>query len=480
MYDKIIRLPLSYYNIRKRGDVVSRAVNDTQEVQNAILASLKTFLTEPVSLIVFLVALFCISVKLSLYALLLLPVTFLLIALVSSSLRAHSRSSKQRLGSLIAHVDETLGGLRIIKGFNAQDDAERVFNNLNDKYAVSQTLVYRLVDLSSPLSEFLGVTSVMIVLIIGGTMVLSNQASLSAEMFITYIALFTQVVTPLKNISTAFSNYKRGQAALDRIFSVLDSDESIHSAENPVHVEQFQHELTISDLSFAYGDNLVIDHLSMTLKKGEIVALVGPSGSGKSTIVDLVERFYDPIQGQVLFDGVDIRDISLQQYRSFFSLVSQDIVLFNDTIYGNVTMGTEHYSEQDVINALKVANIYDFVQTLPDGIYHRLSDRGMNLSGGQRQRISIARAILRNAPILILDEATSAMDTESEHLVQDALNKVMQNRTVLVIAHRLSTIYNADCIYVLDKGRMVEKGRHEELMSKDGLYSKLIKIQQFN
>ena len=403
----------------------------------------------------------------------------MLIGYVTAALKKDARTAKNRLGSLISHVEETLSGLRVIKGFNAQDNAERVFFDLNDSFTNTQIKIYRRTDLASPLSEFLGVAVVMIILIIGGFMVLSGNQNLTAELFITYIALFTQIITPIKDLSTAFSNYKRGQASLDRIHEILDADESIKNPANPVPISSFHESISFDHLTFAYDKSDVLHDVSFDIKKGQTVALVGQSGSGKTTLADLLERFYDPSSGSVLFDGVDIRNYDLNDYRALFSLVSQDVILFNDTLYNNITMGLSA-TEDDVLQAVKVANILDFVTSLPDGLQHQLSDRGLNLSGGQRQRISIARAVLRNTPIIILDEATSAMDTESEHLVQQALDNVVKDRTVLVIAHRLSTIQNADKIIVLDAGRVVEQGTHEELVNMGGIYNNLIKIQNFN
>lgn len=480
LYRKIVHLPLSYFNSKKRGDLVSRAVTDTQEVQNTILYSIKTFITEPFAIIFYLIFLFYISVRLSLYALALLPATFLLIGMMSSSLRRMSRNSKQQLGTLLSHVEETLSGLRIIKGFNSQQNATQVFKRLNKNYANSQTRICRLVDLASPLSEFFGVVVVMIILVIGGSLVLSENSNLTAELFITYIALFTQIITPLKNISTAFSNFKRGQAALDRYYEVIDAQDTIRNAVNAYAVKSLNDSITFSNVSFSYDTAEVISQLNFQIRKGQTVAFVGQSGAGKSTLVDLLERFYDPTVGSILLDGVDIKSLDINSYRSLFSLVSQDVVLFNDTLYENVVMGMEGVTEQDVIEALKVANIYDFVSSLPEGLAYNVGDRGVNLSGGQRQRISIARAVLRNSPVLLLDEATSAMDTESEKLVQEALDRVVQNRTVIVVAHRLSTIQQADVICVMDKGKMVECGTHQQLLDLGGVYSKLVKIQTFN
>ena len=476
VYDKILNLPLGYFTSRQRGDVVSRAVNDTQEVEHTTLTSLRSFMTDPVTLLIFLTALFLIDAPLTIFSLLLMPVAFFIISRVSKRLRRQTRTSKERLGSLLSHVEESVGGLRIIKGFNAQRNAKAVFDRLNDEFTDVQTRIYRRTDLASPLSEFLGVTIVMIVLVVGGNMVLANKMNLTAEMFITYIAMFTQVIEPLKSLSTAGANYRRGLAALDRVRELLNADERIPEAENPIAVDTFRDSLCFDHLTFSYGENPVIQDVCFEIRRGEMVALVGASGAGKSTLTDLVERFYDPTSGRILLDGIDIREYRLHDYRSLFALVSQDVVLFNDTLYRNVTMGRMDIPEEEVMRALEVANLGDFVATLPEGLQHAVGDRGLNLSGGQRQRISIARAVVRNAPILILDEATSAMDTESEKSVQEALDRVMKDRTVLVVAHRLTTIRNADKIVVLENGRVMEAGTHEELLARGEIYSAMVAV----
>ena len=476
VYDKILNLPLGYFTSRQRGDVVSRAVNDTQEVEHTTLTSLRSFMTDPVTLLIFLTALFMIDAPLTIFSLLLMPVAFFIISRVSKRLRRQTRTSKERLGSLLSHVEESVGGLRIIKGFNAQRNAKAVFDRLNDEFTDVQTRIYRRTDLASPLSEFLGVTIVMIVLVVGGNMVLGHKMNLTAEMFITYIAMFTQVIEPLKSLSTAGANYRRGLAALDRVRELLNADEQIPEAGNPIAVDSFRDSLRFDHLTFSYGENPVIQDVSFEIRRGEMVALVGASGAGKSTLTDLVERFYDPTDGRILLDGIDIREYRLHNYRSLFALVSQDVVLFNDTLYRNVTMGWMDIPEEEVMRALEVANLGDFVATLPEGLQYAIGDRGLNLSGGQRQRISIARAVVRNTPILILDEATSAMDTESEKSVQEALDRVMKDRTVLVVAHRLTTIRNADRIVVLENGRVVEIGTHEELLARGGVYSAMVAV----
>lgn len=479
LYHKLLRLPLGFFSNQKNGDMISRAISDTQEIEHTSLSALKSFMTDPVSIIFFIIFLLMISPRLTLYAVLLLPLSFVLIGYLTAALKRDARTAKNRLGSLVAHVEETLSGLRVVKAFNAQSNAERLFFALNDQFTNTQIKIYRRTDLASPLSEFLGVAVVMAVLIIGGFMVLSQNQDLTAELFITYIALFTQIITPIKDLSTAFSNYKRGQASLERINDILDADETIKSPSNPAPLSDFNDAISFEHLSFAYDKVEVLHDIDFTIAKGQVVALVGSSGSGKSTLADLLERFYDPNSGSVKLDGIDIRNYDLEAYRSLFSLVSQDVVLFNDSLYNNITMGLPA-SEDEVMKAVEVANIKDFVFSLPDGLHYQLSDRGLNLSGGQRQRISIARAVLRNTPIIILDEATSAMDTESEHLVQQALDNVVKDRTVLVIAHRLSTIQKADKIIVLDAGRVVEQGTHAELVNMGGIYNNLIKIQNFN
>lgn len=479
LYKKIISLPLGFFNHQKRGDLVSRAVADTQEIQNTILTAVKSFLTEPLAVIIFVGFLFYINVRLSLYALIIFPITFLIIGRVTNLLKRDVKTSKKRLGSLLAHVEETISGVRVIKGLNAQITAENTLHDLNDQFTKTQTAIYRRADLSAPLSEFLGVSIVMVILVIGGNMTFQSPELFPAEIFITYIALFSQVITPLKDISTAIANYKRGVAALDRINEIMIADDVIEQSNNPMYIDTFNQELSIKDLHFSYGKGDVLHRINVTVKKGTVLALVGQSGSGKTTLVDLIERFYDPCKGAIYLDGVDIRQYDIPSYRSLFSLVSQDVVLFNDTLFNNITMGIPA-SEEAVMAALRIANLDDFVRSLPGGLQYALSDRGLNLSGGQRQRISIARAVLRNTPILLLDEATSAMDTKSERVVQEALDNVMRDRTVIVVAHRLSTIQHADNILVLDKGNIIEQGTHQELMSLGGEYYRLVQIQQFN
>lgn len=482
MYNKVLHLPLSYYSEERKGDIISRMTVDVQEIEWSIMQSLEMIFRDPVTILIFLGTLVVISPQLSIFSFVLLPISGLLIGRIGKSLRRSSQRSKEKMGLLLSIMEETLGGLRIIKGFNAEKRMAEHFRKENQLLNNLSVKVYRKTDLASPLSEFMGVSVLVIILYFGGKLVLGNDPSLNASLLILYIAVFSQLLDPAKSFTTAYYNVQKGLASAERIDKILNAEVTIRDNENPVSKQSFEKEIEYKHVSFAYREaqvGWVLNDINLKIQKGKTVALVGQSGSGKTTLADMLPRFYDPSQGQILIDGTDIRELRLHDLRDLMGIVTQESILFNDTVYGNIAFGIENITEQQVIEAAKVANAHDFISQMPEGYHTNIGDRGSKLSGGQRQRISIARAVLKNPPILILDEATSALDTESERLVQDALNKLMKNRTSVVIAHRLSTIQHADEIIVMQKGQLIERGTHTELLQRNGAYKKLHDLQAF-
>ena len=479
MYRKALILPLSFYSDEKKGDIMSRFSNDVLEVEWSILNSLEILFRDPLAILLYLATLLYMSPQLTLFVFVLLPISGLIIGRIGKSLKKTSVKGQQKVGELMSSVEETLGGLRIIKAFNAEIFINKKFDKQNSEYHILMTSMYRKRDLASPMSEFLGVTAMVIVLWFGGKLVLSYNSTISASTFVGYIAIFSQIINPAKSFSSAFYNIQKGIASVERINKILEAEETIKEIPNPLSLNGFNESIEFKNTSFAYNDRYVLKDINLKIEKGKTIALVGQSGAGKSTLVDLIPRFYDVISGEVLIDGKNVQHVKLHDLRALFGIVTQESILFNDTIFNNIAFGVENAEEADVINAAKVANAHEFILQMENGYQTNIGDRGSKLSGGQRQRISIARAIFKNPPILILDEATSALDTESERLVQDALNHLMQNRTSIVIAHRLSTIQNADEIIVMQEGRIVERGKHTELISKDGVYKKLCDLQTF-
>ena len=480
LYSKIVDLPLGYFSEERKGDIMSRMSQDVQEIEVSVVRSLEMLFRDPILIIAFLVALFMMSARLSLFVLIMLPLSGLIIGRIGKTLRSTSFHGQRKLGIIMSIVEETLSGLRIIKAFNAESKMQSRFESTNNLYTALLMKVFRRQQLASPFSEFLGVSVLVTVLWYGGTLVLEGTGQITPAILITYLAIFSQIINPSKNVTTAYYNVLKGLASADRIDEVLDADVKIRERDDPVLKKEFTGSIEYRDVSFKYDKDFVLNDINLFIGKGQSVAIVGRSGSGKSTLVDLLPRFIDVIKGDILIDGINVKDYKLSDLRSMMGIVSQQSILFNDTFFNNIAFGMDYAKEEDVISAAKVANAHGFITETPNGYYTNIGEGGGKLSGGQRQRISIARAVLKNPPILILDEATSSLDTESERLVQDAMVKLMKNRTSIVIAHRLSTVKHADSIIVLDSGRIVEVGRHEELLEiSGGTYKKLHKMQMY-
>ncbi len=482
MHDRVLELPLSYFSNERKGDLISRMTIDVQEIEWSIMQSLEVIFRDPLTIILFLTTMVLMSPALSLFVFILLPIAGLLIGQLGKSLRRTSAKGQAQMGTLLASIEETLSGLRIIKGFTAEVFSKMKFGKINDEYRRLMTRLYRKRDLSSPLSEFLGAVVLVVVMYFGGKLVLSEGATLEPSIFIAFIAIFSQLIPPAKSFTEAYTNVQKGLASAARINMILDAEITIRDKEQAISIADFNHGIDYRNVSFAYhqgGQGMVLNNINLKIEKGKTIALVGQSGSGKTTLADLLPRFYDLEQGEILLDGENIKDYKLKDLRGLFGIVTQESILFNDTVYNNIAFGMPDAKEEDVITAATIAHAHEFIVQMPDGYQTNIGDRGGKMSGGQRQRISIARAILKNPPILILDEATSALDTESERLVQDALTQLMKNRTTLVIAHRLSTIHHADEIIVMQKGEIVERGKHDVLLAKGGIYKRLYDLQSF-
>ncbi len=482
MMKKSLALPLSYFSDERKGDMISRMTTDVIEIEWSIMQSLELIFREPLTIIISLATLIFISPYLTLYVFLLLPVAGLVVALVSKSLKSRSAKGKVVFGQLFNIMEETLGALKVIKAFTGERFVQNKFEKVNEDYNKISISLYRRADLTSPISETVVLGVLLLILYIGGCMVFDNTSALSGSAFLGYFAVASQIVPPIKQITQAYNNIQKGLASEERIDKILQAENPIVNKTNPTKIDHFSNGIEFNNVSFSYkkgDDGYVLKNINLTIPKGKTIALVGQSGSGKTTLADMIPRFYDTDLGEIKIDGISLKDLEIESLRKQIGVVTQESILFNDTIENNIAFGLDSIDKNKIIEAAKVANAHEFILQQPDGYQTNIGDRGGKLSGGQRQRISIARAILKNPPILILDEATSALDTESERLVQDALNNLMKNRTSIVIAHRLSTIVNADEIVVINKGELAEKGSHKELLEKDGIYKKLFDMQNF-
>lgn len=477
-FDKVSRLQVGYFNDQRKGDLISRFTNDVSEVENAVFNSLKFVLKEPLTIAVYFIFLLAISVKLTLFTLIVLPLLGGILAEIVKRLKKRAKQSQETLGRIVSILDETFGGIRVIKAFNARNFVARKIDNEITFHRKVNLSIARKNEMASPVSETLGVMIVAVILYFGGSLVLGNQSTLTPEAFIGFLAIFASIIQPAKNFSNGLTSLQKGTVSAQRIFTIIDIEPTIKDKPDAKVIDGFRDCIEFSHVSFAYDAEPVLKDVSIKVEKGKMVALVGPSGGGKSTLADLIPRFYDPTAGQVLLDGTPLTDIELDSLRKQMGVVTQESILFNDTIFNNITFGLESADEQQVIRAAQIANAHDFIMQTENGYQTIIGERGSKLSGGQRQRLAIARAVLKNPPILILDEATSALDSESEKQVQEALTNLMKNRTSVVIAHRLSTIQHADEILVIQEGRIIERGTHANLLKAEGLYRKLSELQK--
>lgn len=479
LFDKITSLHVGYFTSQKKGDILSSISNDVTEVQNGVANSFHVIFREPLLVLGFLVALFYMSPQLTLVTLITLPFSAVLIGKISRSLKRGAVESQILMGRIMSHFEEAIGGIRIIKAFNASKYVGESFDKTNEKHKLSSKEMFNKQEMASPISEFLGISVGASILFYGGWLQMRGELGMSMPDFITYIGFYWRVLEPAKAMTKAYASVQRGMVSGNRLFAILDVNNPITEQDGAASVKEFNSEIEFKNVNFAYESEPILKDISVNIPKGRMLAIVGPSGGGKSTMADLIPRFYDVCGGEILLDGKDIRDYKIEDLRSLMGIVTQEAILFNDSVYNNIVFGMENITEEDVINAAKIANAHSFISQMENGYHTNIGDRGSKLSGGQRQRLSIARAILKNPPILILDEATSALDTESEKLVQDALTNLMKNRTSIVIAHRLSTIKDADEIVVLQDGKIIERGAHSSLVAEGGLYSHLCQLQNF-
>lgn len=479
LYKKIVSLPIGFFSEERKGDIMSRMMGDVTEVEASIISSLELVFKNPIIILIYLGVLFAMSWELTTFVLVLLPFSGWLIGRIGRNLKSTSTIGQEQTGEMLSQIEETLGGLRVIKAFTAEHKVENRFGILNDKIRRTFNRLHRRYNLAHPVGELIGTIVIALLLWFGGVLIVGNNSSIGAAEFIYYILIFYSIIAPAKDLSKASYSIQKGLASLERVDKILQSDNAIPEPLKPVQFTKFEQGIEFRNVSFRYQTDWVLRNIELIIPKGKTVALVGQSGSGKSTMVDLVPRYYDPEEGQVLIDGIDIKNINSKDIRTQLGNVNQEAILFNDSFYNNITFGVEQASMEQVIEAATIANAHEFIMATENGYETNIGDRGSKLSGGQRQRISIARAILKNPPILILDEATSALDTESEKLVQEALENLMKNRTTLVVAHRLSTIIRADEICVLHEGQIVERGKHEELINLNGYYKRLVDMQSF-
>lgn len=478
LYDKILRLPIGYFTEKRKGDLISRITNDVSEVEASLVGALEGWIRDPLTILVNFAVLFYISPQLTIAILVCIPVVGFILGRISRSLKRQSNEAAIRLGESLSVLDETLNGLRVIKAFNIEGLLRKRFGKINDELYEAKNKITRRRDLASPMSEFLGVLVFVGILWFGGQLVLGGRLSLTPSMFIGYLALFYNIINPVKTLSTSFSNMQKGSSAIIRIEEILKTRITVDDNPNGKQLHSFENKIEFRDATFAYEDAVILNNINLTIEKGKTIALVGSSGAGKSTLADLVPRFHDVTGGEVLIDGTNIKNYSLQSVRSLMSIVTQEPILFNDTIANNIALGHPEATEEEIIHAAKIANAHEFIVKKDQGYNSNIGDRGSKLSGGERQRLTIARAVLKNPPILILDEATSSLDTESERLVQDAINNLMEDRTSIVIAHRLSTVRHADEILVLQKGVIAERGTHDQLLAHNGIYKRLVDMQE--